>query len=458
MIGARPVSEIRFAGNVKAPGVDEVQLRRAVVDRAGPSPPFTRIEELSRVVESSLRARGYLHAKVIGRSEPNGSTHSTLVFDLQPGPRAAIGAINVAGPDNARLAFLEKLEMTSGMPFERDAVLARIDKYVAARRSQGYFEAKVDFMDQAADDDRVNLTFTVNPGRHVRVVFAGDSFPGDRRELVPVEREGSVDEDLLEDSTARIEDALKSQGYKDARAPHERAESNGELVITFRVVRGQQYRIARVMVEGNPTVSFIDLQPALRVREGTPFSQAALDAEAAAIEDVYRRSGFAAAKAEIAVTPQPPSGGQVPVLITIGIREGTRTVVRSVKITGNTSIMESTLLEGLRLQPGRPFAIASVAADRDAILVKYFNAGYENATVEARPQPNRAGTEADIVYAVREGPQVLVDHVLIVGPDRTDASIVEKQLRLHAGDPLSRDAVLESQQRLRSLGVRAFGW
>src|SRR5205823_55395 len=44
MIGARPVSEIRFAGNVKAAGVDDGQLRQAVVDRAGPSPPFTRID------------------------------------------------------------------------------------------------------------------------------------------------------------------------------------------------------------------------------------------------------------------------------------------------------------------------------------------------------------------------------------------------------------------------------
>ena len=126
----------------------------------------------------------------------------------------------------------------------------------------------------------------------MRVVFDGDSFPGDKRELVPVEREGSVDEDLLEDSTARIEDALKSQGYKDARAPHERADSNGELVITFRVARGQQYRIGRVTFDGNASLPQTDLAPALRIREGQPFSQASLEAEAASIEDVYRRSGF----------------------------------------------------------------------------------------------------------------------------------------------------------------------
>ena len=92
---------------------------------------------------------------------------------------------------------------------------ARIDKYLASRRGHGYYEAKVAWADLPIDGDRtVNLTFTVDPGRHVRVVFTGDSFPGAKHDLVPVEREGSVDEDLLEDSTARIEDALKSEGYQ----------------------------------------------------------------------------------------------------------------------------------------------------------------------------------------------------------------------------------------------------
>ena len=204
---------------------------------------------------------------------------------------------------------------------------------------------------------------------------------------MPVEREGSVDEDLLEDSTARIEDALKSQGYKDAMAPHERTEAAGELIVTFRVTRGQQYRVARVTIGGNTSVPLADLQPVLRVREGAAFSQAALDAEAAAIEDVYRRTGFRGAKADITVTPEPASSGQIPVVVAINVREGVRTMVKSVKVTGNMAFLEGMLLDGLRLQAGRPFVIASVAADRDAILVKYRNSGYENATVEARRAP-----------------------------------------------------------------------
>jgi len=455
MVGVRPVSAIEFAGRTDEPGIDPGRLRQAVIDRDGPSPPPTHLDELSRFVEAALQTRGYLRAKVSGRISPNGSRHTAMVFDLDPGARAAIGSVEIAGPDSARAELRPQLQAIPGAPFEREVLAARLAKYVAKRRAQGYYEVKATLADEPVDDDRVvNLTVTVDPGRHVKVVFAGDSFPGDKRELVPVEREGSVDEDLLEDSTARIEDALKALGYKDAAAPHERTESDGELVVTFRITRGQQYRVAKVSIDGNASVPLADLQPVLRLGEGEPFSQAVADAEAAAMEDVYRRSGFRAAKADVSVVPQPAQGGQVPVVVAIDIREGVRTVVRSVTVTGNTSIMASVLLDGLRLQAGRPFVVASLAADRDALLVKYLNAGYENATVEARPpELDRDGTQADIVYAVREGPQVLVDHVLIVGPDRTDASVVEKQMQLHAGDPLSRDAVLDSQQRLRSLGL-----
>jgi outer membrane protein insertion porin family len=455
LTGARPVSGISFEGNLNQPGVDEGKLRRAVVDRAGPTPPAGRIAELERLLETTLRARGYLRARVSGAAVLNGAGNRlTLVFTVDTGPRAVIGSIDVSGPDTARAEFRAQAQLMPGTPFERETIVSRIDKYVASRRSHGYYEAKVQWADLPGEGDRtVNLTFTVDPGRHVRVVFAGDSFPGAKHELVPVEREGSVDEDLLEDSTARIEDALRAEGYKDARAPHQRIEQDGELVVTFNVTRGQQYRIGQVSVVGNTSIPIADLQPVLRLHEGQPFSQAAIDAEAASIEDGYRRVGFAAARAEIEIKPEPGSSGSVPVDITITVREGVRTLVGMVKVTGNTSIPEAALLDGLRLQPGSPFIVAGLAVDRDAIQVRYLNAGYENATVDARPELSRDRTRADIVYAVREGPRILIDHVIIVGPHQTSPSIVEKEVRLRPGDPLSRDAVLDSQRRLQALGL-----
>ena len=273
---------------------------------------------------------------------------------------------------------------------------------------------------------------------------------------MPVEREGSVDEDLLEDSTARIEDALKAQGYKDAMAPHERTESDSEVVITFRVSRGQQYRVAGVSISGQYDVCrWPNLPIAPRLREGTAvFAGRRSTPRRPLIEDLYQAGGIRRGEGR---RRHQDAGARLRLTFRLWSHStsarGSARWSSSIAVTGNTAIDTATLLEGLRLQKGRPYVVTSLAADRDAILVKYLNEGYENATIDVKPELNRDRTSVNVTYSIREGPQVLVDHVLIAGPQRTDPSTVEKQLRLRAGDPLSRDAVLETQRRLQSLGL-----
>ena len=71
-------------------------------------------------------------------------------------------------------------------------------------------------------------------------MFEGDELPAKaRRDLVPIEREGSLDEDLLEDSSNRISEYLRGQGYRDAQAPYTKTPRNGELAVVFRVTKGR---------------------------------------------------------------------------------------------------------------------------------------------------------------------------------------------------------------------------
>ena len=69
------------------------------------------------------------------------------------------------------------------------------------------------------------------------------------------------------------------------------------------------------------------------------------------------------------------------------------------------------------------------------------------------PGLSEDGRQADVVFVVREGPRVFVDHVLIVGNERTKTATVERELRFKAGDPLGLEAISESQRRLATLGL-----
>ncbi len=72
-----------------------------------------------------------------------------------------------------------------------------------------------------------------------------------------------------------------------------------------------------------------EFAPALRVRDGQPFSAALSTPTSQMIEDLYHRRGFASAKVQSAVevvTPTPPPA-QVPVAVRAVITEGVRTTV-----------------------------------------------------------------------------------------------------------------------------------
>jgi outer membrane protein assembly complex protein YaeT len=433
------------------------ELRRAVVDRYGTSPPLGRINELALIIADVLRQRGYREAKAAPRVDiEDRSARATLIFTVEPGPRTTVGDVSVVGtPMMSQDEFLDQLGLAAGVPYEPEALNARIAAYVDARRARGHYQAQVTPAASFADDGRVaNLTLTVDPGPLVRVVFRGDPLPGDARdELVPIEREGSADEDLLEDSSNRIEAFLHAQGYRDARAPHTRQEADGELLIAFDVRKGPQYRVGPVEVAGGASLDLPDLRSALRTRTGEPFTDVNLDADVTAIESVYRSRGFAGARVQADPRPQAAiaGGAQIPVAVSILITEGVRTVVGTVRIEGNESVPDASLRQVLSLQPGSAYYDTQLRRDLDALQLEYANRGYRMAIVQAQPGFSADRSEANLVFVVREGPQVFVDHVIIAGNVRTSTETIERELQLKPGDPLSLEAAYESQRRLAAL-------
>lgn len=451
------VSKIEFAGNVQAPGLDVGQLRRALVDRFGASPPLGRVDQLSRAIGDTLRERGYRHPDISPRVDVGPrSERAALVFSINPGSRTTVGTITIVGtPMMPQKEFLRRLGLAAGVPFGPEGLNTRIASYIDTRRARGYYQARVTPIVSFDDNDRVaNLTLTVTPGPHVRVVFTGDPLPGaTRAALVPTEREGSTDEDLLEDSSNRIEEFLRAGGYRDASAPHTRQETAGELLITFAVHKGSQYRVDSVEISGGTSLPLPDLRSSLRTRVGEAYSDANLDADVTAIEGVYRGRGFAAARVQ--ADPRPGAaaadGAHIPVAVSILITEGVRTVVATVRIEGNASVPEAPLRRTLSLQPGTPYFNAQLRRDMDAIQLQYANLGYRSATVQVQPGFTADRAQANLVFTVREGPRIFVDHILIAGNVRTSAQTIERELQLKPGDPLSLEAEYESQRRLAAL-------
>jgi outer membrane protein insertion porin family len=177
-----------------------------------------------------------------------------------------------------------------------------------------------------------------------------------------------------------------------------------------------------------------------------------------AIRNAYRARGFTTATVQAAATEVPlaedaPEPAERRVDVRFLIVEGPRTLVDSIGFAGNNAVPEEALRALLTISPGRPYSERDVAADRDRIDLEYRNRGYENVVVEPSVAMAQNRTRANVLFMITEGPQVIVDHVIIIGNERTNTATIERELLLRAGQPLGYAARLESQQRLAALGL-----
>jgi outer membrane protein insertion porin family len=452
------VTKVVFKG---APGLSEGMLRDRMRERFGDTPPLSRAADVAAALQALYLERGYLRATVqvappIVEHDPD---RATLVFDVNAGPRTIVARSTVAGqPLESAAAIQQRLRVAAGQPYQPGELKTRLADYVAWMRHRHYYEAVATAQPPAFNDDRTRaeLTIDVQPGPLVTVEFTGDPLPKDKlTELVPIEREGSVDQDLLEDAALRIKDYLNQQGYwKAVVAPPERKEANGRLTLVFHVARGRLYHVAPggVEVTGGQSIPPEELKPLLRLSEGDLFVSSRLDAIVGAISQLYKTKGFASVQVNSAPT-EVGDGLVKPVLV---VKEGPRIVVGALTLAGNQAISSDRLTPALTMKAGMPYYGPSIARDRDALLVVYLNAGYAAADVSVVPVvpvTTPDGARADVVFKIVEGPQTIVEHIFVTGNLKTKPAVILRELQLQPGSPLGLEELTESRRRLSALGL-----
>jgi outer membrane protein insertion porin family len=382
-----------------------------------------------------------------------------LVFEVNAGPRIIIARSTITGrPLEAAAQIQSRLQILPGQPYQPGELRRRLADYVTTLRHRRYYEASATAAPPAftGDRTRADVTVDIQPGPLVTIAFTGDPLPKDKiDELVPIEREGSVDQDLLEDSARRMTEYLNQLGYWKAEvAPPARREADGRLTLVFDVKRGRLYHVASggVEVTGNASVPIEELRQLQKMSEGDVFLRSKLDAMAGAIAQLYKTRGFATAQVNAAANEE-GDGLVTPVIV---ITEGPRVLAGSVTISGNQAIPADRLLPLLTLKVGDPYFGPVVARDRDALLVAYLNAGYASADVTVPPVvpvATPAGARANVVFTIVEGPQVIVEHIFITGNLRTKPAVIQRELQLSQGGPLGLENLTESRRRLSALGL-----
>src|SRR5688572_27012759 len=450
---AQRVRRIVFEG---ALGLPESDLRRIVVERHGASPSLARASQAVATLQTLYRDRGYPKAEITARADEVTPANVSLVFTVRPGTRARIGTIEVQGtPRDPAPQVLSALGLRAGDEYDGIDLDERLLRYADDLRAQGYYEARVAQFPRFADGDgTVNLAVSIDPGPRVEIVFQGDPLAaGDRDRLVPIAREHSVDEDLLEDSKFGIERHFRERGYCNPRADYQRADAEGVLRVTFTITRGPQCMVEHAEVTGNTTLTAAELAALVVTKAGQPFSDSTVSSDALRIQGYYRQRGFSAVKVTSQVERREPKAGSEFVRVRLVIAEGVRSVLDSVNFQGNAAIDAETLRRTITSAPGQPYFEPQIASDADTIALLYLNRGYPEVTVQPAPKAIGDGSKVELGFVIHEGPQILIDHVLIVGNQRTSRDTILREVQLKSGQPLSQQQEDQTRTRITSLGL-----
>ncbi len=415
-------------------------------------------------VRQLMQENGYYKARVAAESTSNPTAQQVdILFHVDAGPQAHIGEVKVTGTSNLSSVEVQKIgHIDSGDRVTSARVTGSLQRLRRKFQKQNRALAQVSIAAQTyrPEKNALDFTFQIDPGPVVLISARGYHVSrGVLKREIPVYEENAVDDDLLNEGMKNLLDYLQTRGHFDAKVEIKKENDPQTLRIIYEIDAGPSHKLALIDISGNKNFldtaklrSYLQIQPARRFLSHGRYSEDLLKGDVATLESLYKSSGFRAVKIETKVDDN-YQGAPNKLAVHIHIEEGRRTTVGEVHVVGNQKVKPSDLPE-LSSQPGQPYSEQDLANDRERILSYYFDHGFPNASLEistsnSATEPNRV----DVTFSIQEGERFTIDQVMVGGLEHTRDFVVQRDLQVHAGEPLSQRDLLNTQTRLYDLGI-----
>jgi outer membrane protein insertion porin family len=427
-------------------------------------------EKLDRALSSIKRLMeesGYYKATLTHEEEKHPETQQVDIrFHIRAGPQARVGRLSVTGtPDFSERQVQDIAKMHPGDLVTVQLINRALDRLHKKYQKRNQLVAQVTVSERSYRPaaNVVDYTFDITSGPKVNIITEGFKISRSvLRRSVPVYEENALDDDLLNEGRRNLLNYLQSRGHFDAKVDLKKstAPGGGELHVVYDIDAGPRHKFVKLIISGNMTGdrgfpeetlrARMQIQPAGRFFSHGRYSQALLNEDIRGLEDLYRANGFQQVK--ITSTAQDDYQGRPKQLaITLKVDMGPQTLVGALHIVGN-QIIPQDQFPPLNTAVGQAFSEFNIASDRDILLNYYFNRGFPDASLQASAQPlSGEPNRMDVTFTMREGTRVFVDQVLVSGLNHTRPAIVQREIQVKPGDPLSQIDLLNTQQKLYNL-------
>lgn len=373
----------------------------------------------------------------------------------QEQPVRIISSIRFTGLEKTSETVARELAgITVGTPFETSA----LDQAVARLlRSGRFLSAKYNSTDEA---NGVWVTFDVREPTLVKTIaFEGNDRFGDGKLKGNVSQkiDSPIDWFAIRNGRDAIMVLYREAGFGDIKVTYDadRVSRTGELVYTIH--EGHHVRIKEIVFEGNDGFDQKTLKRHIEtknafwiIREGA-FDEERAKADTARLQRFYRDEGFL--DAQVGYRRDLDENGE-DLTVVFTINEGTRYVIESIDLLGNTVFTDASLFASMDSTVGQTVRRIQITNDVRAIQDRYGELGY----IYARVHPTRVFSTTSgfvrLTIDIDEGGQFRVGRVVVRGNTRTKDKVVRRALNLYPPDDLfDITEVREAQNRLRETRI-----
>jgi outer membrane protein insertion porin family len=414
-------------------------------------------------VRQLMQENGYYRARVTAESTSNPATQQVnILFHITAKEAAHVGELKVGGHSVFSQAQVQDIaKMHPGDRVTAARITNALQHLRKKLQKQHRVLAQVSIAGQKyiSESNSVDYTFLIEPGPVVVVYVQGFHVSrGTLKKEIPIYQENALDEDLLNEGKRNLLNYLQTRGHFDATVAYQR-ETNPDLVrVIYRIDPGPLHKLELVKIAGNKYFSTrqlrqrLQIQPAGRFFAPGRYSEALLKNDVATIQALYVSNGFRQAKIQTKVDDD-YRGEQNQLAVHIQIEEGPQTLIGQFHIVGNQNI-NAKAFPDLNAAQGQPYSEQNLANDRDTVLNYYFNHGFSKATLDITTAPVAGDpNREDITFTIHEGEQFFVSHVMVGGLNHTRNYVVQREVKVNAGQPLSQQDLLDTQTKLYDLGI-----
>ncbi len=463
-IRAKSINSISFTNNSE---FNDKELLKISKLKQGEAFSKTELEKAIQRIKNAYVKRSYLNLFIkveIDRKQENDSAYN-LILNIAENRRCQVASIEFQS-DNKKLNKSLQLHQKKyvGRHLTEHLLNKIEDRTESFLNKKQFYFSDFEIKKPEYNKDKTSATITVKLNNPYKYEFFIDGNNKVSRYLIKEQIEQLYIDNWSKDPVNKISEKIQNfyidSGFIKSRVKVFPKTLSKEMTkrIFIKITEGEKVRINSIQFGGKFSLSNEELVKYLKKNSPAPlasnfFTQKSLDEGISNLIYDLKNRGYLHAKH---ISTRLKYIKNFLLDITIIINEGPVTNIDSIQIKGNDAIATEEILKYVDLRPNQILNLKKFETSLSEITNYYYNLGYIEMKFLEEVQfieYSKNNTRADIVYHIKEGPQVRLKNVILEGNDFTHDYVILREIQLKPGDILSSRRIVEAQTNLTKLGL-----